>query len=553
MPDVVVDAAVHPIVDADEEQAKMQTMDDDELARADEVGVQADADEADGHHTADVQANAMRVDGVQADKGQAAPATRITDDDGVGRVRKQAEAGDADAQYELDMLYEQGRDGLVQSDVPTADEEGDAVAKRRCPDEHHGRAAKRARAGATAVGGPHDDVSDSAYRAAVSAVRTPGARTVPNDDASTSAERAARTATLHNSSWEAMTMDVPAACYFVWARSRHETPELAKRLKRIGDVIKVNIRVPLPLVELVHTSTVRDGKNMMIPEELHEDVLEAVRMHLCYHHSDDVIDLQIVKFVEAYAVELQTATAFDCMMLLACQQNSKLVVRLLRLVSPHLTQHVAARVKRTCNERDPDPVAHPPLPEPDDLSGYPSVDTDDGEAREKVDALINSLSDDEVEEGAIDTIAKYRKAIKAVLNDSSIRDLPTFARKMSEITVAAECAVPPEVRKLWRSGNGAGLARYRAVRDVCEALGLDDPWNTRRVDFDRELAGRLARVLGLEKAPARPSTACKHLNAVFRGYGGTFQSGSTRPGAKSGGRRSSNRYYIQLSRTTLST
>jgi hypothetical protein len=287
-------------------------------------------------------------------------------------------------------------------------------------------------------------------------------------------------------------------------------------------------------------------------------VLEAVRMHLCFH-LDDIFGVDIITFIEAYEVELQTATAYDCMMILACQQSSKLVVRLLRIVSPHLKEHVAAREKRTSVERVPNPVALPPLPEPADFSGYPSDDTDDDEAREKADALGNFIFDDEPSKAeAVDTIAGCRRAIIAMLNDPSNRDLPTLARKMNAITAEAERAVPPDVRELWRSGDAAKLKQCAGSRwlpnvakakAVCDVLGLVDPWDTRRVAFDRELAGRLARVLGLQKVPARAAYACRRLNEVFQGYGGTFRRGKfPRPGAKGGASRTPHRYYIQLSR-----
>ena len=280
-------------------------------------------------------------------------------------------------------------------------------------------------------------------------------------------------------------------------------------------------------------------------------------MHLC-HHLDDSFVVNIIEFIAAYEVELQTATAYACMMILACQQSSKLVVRLLRIVSPHLKAHVAARETRTSVERVPNPVALPPLPEPDDFSGYPSDDTDDDEAREKVDALGDFIFDDEPSKAeAVDTIAGCKRAVRAVLNDPSNRDLPTLARKVHAITAEAERAVPPEVRELWRSGDAAKLKQCAGSRwlpnvakakAVCDVLGLVDPWDTRRVAFDRELAGRLARVLRLKAAPKRPSTVCRRLNEVFQGYGGTFRRGKfPRPGAKGGADRTPHRYYIQLS------
>lgn len=505
--------------------------------------------------------------------------------DAAEAVRMAAAQGNADPAEALARIERESNDAAA------AAEETDTDAKRRCADEHYGRVAKRVRGGAAAVDGPDtaaaepadsdgvaaDDEADAAVAKAkelaaaadseVEDAGEPVASVVDDtEDAADavgagSAERAARNATLYNSNSEAMVMTVPKACYTVVVKSRERPHEFNKMIKRIGDVIEVSIRVPLPLFELVHTSTVRDAKNMMIAEEVHKDVLEAVRMHLCYH-LDDIFGVSIITFIEAFEVELQTATAYDCMMILACQQSSKLVVRLLRIVSPYLKEHVATREKRTSVERVPNPVALPPLPEPADFSGYPSDDTDDDEAREKADALGNFIFDDEPSKAeAVDTIAGCKRAVRAVLNDPSNRDLPTLARKVNAVTAEAECAVPPEVRELWRSGDEAKLKQRAGCRwlptvidvaklkAVCKALGLDDPWDTRRVAFGDELAGRLARVLRLQKAPLRPTSACKILNEVFQGYGGTFQRDTfPRPGAEGGASRRGNRYYIQLSR-----
>ena len=58
-------------------------------------------------------------------------------------------------------------------------------------------------------------------------------------------------------------MTAPEACYYVVVVSRERPSEFDKIIKRIDDVVKVKIRVQLPLFELV---TVRDGKNTMIAE-----------------------------------------------------------------------------------------------------------------------------------------------------------------------------------------------------------------------------------------------------------------------------------------------
>ena len=150
---------------------------------------------------------------------------------------------------------------------------------------------------------------------------------------------------------------------------------------------------------------------------------------------------------------------------------------------------------------------------------------------------------------------KYQTEVRPALVEKrgykNVHQVPRIEKIVINMGVPATVekgAIEDAVKELTAITGRKPVINLAKAKVVCEALGLVDPWDTRRVAFDRELAGRLARVLRLKAAPKRPSTVCRRLNEVFLGYGGEFRRGTfPRPGAKGGADRTPHQYYIQLS------